>query len=213
MVFSSSADNADVNIKIIDFGCSSYGLGDQDLVHITGTPLWSAPENNSGNATVVNAKKMDVYSFGLVCLWILCFDHQLSDVTAEDKLDISTDRTKTARWTSRFLEFIRSVGDLGELIPQLLKQFWPFETLRHDTLETFFLRTLCKDPKDRPYNWPEYTLLLGQLCHMRYSRLCIATIVTRLTLTRPSSVPLEGRVLHKIEPRTCNFHVSYRVLL
>lgn len=182
VVFSKSADSSDAIVKIIDFGCSSYGLGDQELVHISGTPLWSAPENNCGDATVVEAKKMDVYSFGLVCLWILCFDYQLPGVVAEETPESSMSHTKTARWTRRFLEFIQGVHDLGGLIPPLLKQLAPLETRKHAILEKFFVQTLCKDPKNRPHDWSEYMLLLGNLYDMRYDRLCITTIDPRLTL-------------------------------
>ena len=156
---------------------------------------------------------MDIYSFGLVCLWILCFDHQLPEISAENKQDMSIGGTKTARWTRRFVELIGSVGDLGKLIPQLLKPICPLEASKYDILEKIFVRTLCKDPKNRPHDWSEYTMLLGQLCDMRYGRLSVTTIVARLTHFSPSSVPFEGRALHKIEPNTCNFHVSYCSLL
>jgi serine/threonine protein kinase len=69
-----SPNSDEAVLKVIDFGYSCFSMREGDLVLVTGTPLWCAPENNGDEVTVNEAKRMDVYSFALVCCWILFFD-------------------------------------------------------------------------------------------------------------------------------------------
>ncbi|KAL9132959.1 MAG: hypothetical protein Q9175_005864 [Cornicularia normoerica] len=57
--------------KLIDFGCSSFGLDEQDTVVLSRTRGWEAPEYRRGTFTVRQAKKYDIYLYGKVCLWVL----------------------------------------------------------------------------------------------------------------------------------------------
>lgn len=57
--------------KVIDFGYSTYGLGDDDLVRLPCTPAWAAPEWHHREFRIKDAKKADIYSFSKICKWIL----------------------------------------------------------------------------------------------------------------------------------------------
>jgi len=56
--------------KLIDFGYSSMALLRDNKLAIGRTWGWAAPEWTGSLFTLSEAKKMDVYSFGLVCLLV-----------------------------------------------------------------------------------------------------------------------------------------------
>ena len=59
--------------KVSDFGYSTLAAQDGDLIHLPISRPWSAPEihHRGGQFEISVAKKMDAYSFGILCLWIL----------------------------------------------------------------------------------------------------------------------------------------------
>jgi serine/threonine protein kinase len=62
--------------KVSDFGYSSM-LGDQDSVYLPHTRPWYAPEWHRRAFTLSQAVRMDIFSYGLLCLWILFQDEPL----------------------------------------------------------------------------------------------------------------------------------------
>ena len=65
--------------RVTDFGYSTRYASDTDLVTMAISWPWNAPEHNrvSKMWTTSEAKKMDLFSFGILCLWIL-FEKVLS---------------------------------------------------------------------------------------------------------------------------------------
>lgn len=57
--------------KLIDFGFTTFGLSDQELVQLAGTQGWRAPEWHHRFFKIEDAKKQDIYSYGKVCWWVL----------------------------------------------------------------------------------------------------------------------------------------------
>ncbi len=69
--------------KVIDFGYSTQYADDE---HLIGMPIswpWSAPEHTRLDQrwTPAEARQLDAFSFGLLCLWVL-FEKTLSGATA-----------------------------------------------------------------------------------------------------------------------------------
>ena len=62
-----------------DFGYSTLTVGESGKVHLPKSRPWNAPEHHFGEFKAQEAKKTDVYSFGMLCLWIL-FGDRLSDI-------------------------------------------------------------------------------------------------------------------------------------
>src|ERR1700743_350497 len=54
-----------------DFESSCVYGDESDLLTLPKTPPWNAPEWSDRYVRVKDAKLMDIYSFGLVCFWIL----------------------------------------------------------------------------------------------------------------------------------------------
>jgi serine/threonine protein kinase len=163
VVFSKSSDSHDVVAKMIDFGYSCYGMEDEDMVQIIGTPLWSAPENIGDGVTILSAKKMDVYSFALVCCWILFFDTVSLDNRIEVPMEESSIADKPKKKMYRFIERIKDAerpeGPISEVISQTLFLGEQKSLL----LQKLLTEALCKNPSSRPYHWSEFILVLSKL--------------------------------------------------
>jgi hypothetical protein len=61
--------------KVTDFGYSTIFTRD-DLIDIPISVPGNAPEHHHRGFESIGTMKMDVYSFGLVCLWLLFFNSE-----------------------------------------------------------------------------------------------------------------------------------------
>lgn len=59
--------------RVADFGYSTWLGGANDLVLMPRTQYWTAPEWHHRPIHNASAVKMDVYSFGMLCLWLLFY--------------------------------------------------------------------------------------------------------------------------------------------
>lgn len=72
-----------MTIKLADFGCCR--IGSEDVVSMTrnvGTPIYADPNIQSGKYS----KKCDVYSMGLVIVYIFCGRQYFSECDTREKL-------------------------------------------------------------------------------------------------------------------------------
>ena len=67
----------EITVKMADFGYSTLTAGESGKVLLPKSRPWNAPEHHFGEFKVQEAKKTDVFSFGMLCLWIL-FGNRLS---------------------------------------------------------------------------------------------------------------------------------------
>ena len=68
----------EITVKVADFGYSTLTAGESGKVLLPKSRPWNAPEHHFGEFEVQEAKTTDVYSFGMLCLWIL-FENRLSN--------------------------------------------------------------------------------------------------------------------------------------
>ena len=75
----------EITVKVADFGYSTFTVSGSGKVLLPKSRPWNAPEHHFGEFEAQEAKKTDVYSFGMLCLWFL-FEYHLSDIpqTAAD---------------------------------------------------------------------------------------------------------------------------------
>ena len=64
-------EDSRVVAKVADFGFATCLQGDNDLLSIPVSEPWNAPEYYDHHFRPEPAKKMDVYSFALLCTWLL----------------------------------------------------------------------------------------------------------------------------------------------
>ncbi|KAL8840333.1 MAG: hypothetical protein Q9170_001348 [Blastenia crenularia] len=65
-------------VKVADFGYSTVHATDKDLIQMPRSLHWTAPEWHHRGFSFEQAKKMDVYSLGLLVLWLLCYNNPVS---------------------------------------------------------------------------------------------------------------------------------------
>ena len=62
--------------KLTDFGYSALYTNDGDHNCLPKSSGWTGPEWHRRGFKFADAVKMDIYSFGMVCAWILVISHQ-----------------------------------------------------------------------------------------------------------------------------------------
>ena len=70
-------------MKVIDFGYSSTWATPEDFIRVPTTRPWTAPEWHLRGFRVGAARKMDVYSYGLLCLWLLLHNDKTFEPSGE----------------------------------------------------------------------------------------------------------------------------------
>ena len=79
MLVFKDAITREITIKVADFGYSTLAVGESGKVLLPKSRPWNAPEHHFEEFKIQEAKKTDVYSFGMLCLWLL-FGNRLSDI-------------------------------------------------------------------------------------------------------------------------------------
>ena len=140
--------------RMTDFGYSTRYAGDNDLMSIPISTPWNAPEHTRLQKmwTPFEAKKLDLFSFGLLCLWIL-FEKDISELTPPSQVARAMGGDGNS-WSLpvqsvMILENSKADRNLSLLAQQLLEAE---ETLREDergALKVFFTSILSEDQDRR----------------------------------------------------------------
>lgn len=148
---------------MIDFGYSCYGTEDEDEVQIGGTPLWSPPEHTGEEISVHSAKKMDVYSFGLVCCWILFFDIISIDRGVKPRAGQLSTSDHSRRHAYVFLEKLKSLESPEEAISDIISRDPTITEQQSSLLQKFLTQVLSKKPSNRPHDWNQLIPVIRKL--------------------------------------------------
>lgn len=131
-----------------DFGYSCLGSSDDDLVRLPQSKPWQAPEYHSRWFPLQLAKKMDYYSFGLLCLWLLFSKEKL--ITPEFQT-INVDLAFAGRdeEAERILEMLKKNGHLPTCVESLVSQEPSLSQDARCFLKAFLSTALHRDPARR----------------------------------------------------------------
>jgi hypothetical protein len=66
--------------KVNDFGFTTSFRDEWDSKTMPRSPIWGAPEWHDRSFSAAAAKKMDIFSWGLLCLWLLTEDDALEAI-------------------------------------------------------------------------------------------------------------------------------------
>jgi serine/threonine protein kinase len=140
--------------KMTDFGYSAKFQSEEQYVQLEGrSKPWDAPEFSQGQRIVPkDARKMDIFSLGMLCLWTL-YERYLSgiDKLPEDVALLVKDCLPEAPGKDHskiFLDKLKSNGKLIALATLLLVH----QNLAHQEramMEEFFQVSLQRNPEDR----------------------------------------------------------------
>lgn len=117
--------------KVIDFGYSTLFSSDEDPVVMPYSGVWTAPEYHHRGISPEQARKMDVYSFGMLCSWLLFHN-------------INSNRDRSIK---RFRE--NSSTESSAYASEMLKESPHLEHWEIVNMERLFRSTLAENPADR----------------------------------------------------------------
>jgi tetratricopeptide (TPR) repeat protein len=135
--------------KISDLGASVVG-SDTDLHQLPFSRGWVAPEWHGRFFQVQNARRMDVFSFGLIVYWILAWDVKFSRLSVDEEETEMVSLTDPAMSDSQL--------PMKEAINVL--QNFDMTQAQRGILAQFFTKTLASDLNDRARNAQELLPLL-----------------------------------------------------
>lgn len=154
--------------KVIDFGYSTLFHGERDEVIMPKSVPWSAPEHHHRHFTPKCAKGMDVYSFGMLCLWFLFGSRSLWNTPTHfgtPTAGLQGFSFEAQNWSSKADLLLSFKKDkLAHWAVQMVAKATGLSIVVRDRINRFFECTLCFDPQARVTNWDQ---LLSCLVHDR----------------------------------------------
>ena len=147
-------DEGKPTTKLTDFGYSSFGYTDRDIVYPSYSEIWSAPECHDRGMELQAAKKNDIYAFGLIAIYVL-----FMECTGKDGLGLEVmenavwdfylrqeifDRVNLPEW----IGLMKSTGRLVDRTLEIVSDKVPKESQRV-ALQDFFRSTLSVRPEQR----------------------------------------------------------------
>ena len=143
-------DNSQVTAKVADFGFSTCLQSRGELLSIPISEPWNAPEYSDHLFRPESAKKMDIYSFGLLCAWLLFEAGCPGGFWLPPDTNLESDQ----------------YFSLEPRLSGLLREDQRLNSNMKDNLVRFFCSTLAFDPKSRSM---ELEQLLEVLVPSRYA--------------------------------------------
>jgi len=140
---------------VTDFGYSTLATGEEGSVFLPKSRPWNAPEHHYGEFTTTEAKKADIYSFGMLCLWVLYQD--ISQNGTEYTFDVPTGPRTS-------LEHLKDDDKVEHIACQLMESV-PLAGLNDEhriRLKEFFSLTVQLKPGKRTSDLEKLVGLLSQ---------------------------------------------------
>lgn len=133
--------------RVTDFGYSTFFAKPGDKILMPQTRFWVAPEYCKGQLVDREAaQKMDVYSFGLLCLWLILYnDCRSNTATLYADLESGTPPVEVA------MQKLQGRDDLEN----------------KEGLREFFTHSLSPSPENRCPNLSDILGLLGKQWYVR----------------------------------------------
>ena len=131
--------------KLIDFGYSCLGTSEHDLVQVVGTRPWQAPETGDQFFKISDARRMDIYMFG-----ILAARTMLSDVMPSTIGEIG--KSKSEKEAESLLQRIEEMKSSDKFLDTVCKTLRECEVIPggfKDSLDRVFQITLQHDSSER----------------------------------------------------------------
>jgi hypothetical protein len=167
-VLISSDSVSNYTAKVADFGYSTLAASEDDLIAMPISRPWNAPECDGRRVKLSEAKKMDAYSFGMLCLWILFkekfFETALKYLeTPEGRSDsVSFMEPRGEYFRQSIVEKLKQLDKLQVLARELVDTTTGFSSQQRCNLVRFFDSTLTRDSNSRISDFRYLIKLLGQ---------------------------------------------------
>jgi serine/threonine protein kinase len=156
-------DGEATTAKLIDFGYSCFGTSDDQLVQVAHTKPWQAPELGDQFFRFSHARRMDVYSFGMLLCRVFLRE-SLSDTVSRvghcstrEEHETLLKRMQRLKSSPEFLNMVLDALDSSLIIPNDGKA----------VLKPLFEMTLQHDPTLRA---PDFSKMVSLLLSTRENR-------------------------------------------
>lgn len=156
-----------IQIKIADFAFACFGASEDEPVKVSRTEPWDAPEWHHRYFSLKDAKKMDIYSIGVLCLWLFFRHDNMNELGPGITVGMAfsgQDPGLTAK-----LQAFKGNGDaLLDCAFRLTKQSRDIDEDARDSLLKALPLTIQSDPNKRQ---PTIEAFIGLLCaeeHLKY---------------------------------------------
>ena len=151
--------------KVADFGFSTHFQGEQDLVKMSKSVPWNAPEHHYRHFNPSAAKRIDIYSFGLLCFWVV-FGASLDALplppqTASDKGQFTSFEEHLLELNLAECRMYDSNNELSEWATWLVMESGDFKNGIDEKLAQFFNLTLAYKPEERCIDFEQLLNLLA----------------------------------------------------
>ena len=153
-----------ITVKVADFGYSTLTVGESGKVILPKSRPWNAPEHHFGEFNVQDAKKTDVYSFGMLCLWLL-FGNRLSDIpqtAADGAAGLITSDAPPFLGGLTLLERLKDEGSLEDIANNLVELMLGLDVEYRTRLKEIFSLALPLNPGRRTSDLARVISLLSQ---------------------------------------------------
>jgi len=138
--------------RVTDFGYSTH-CADGNPVYMPWSWPWGAPEHHHRGFSFCQAVKMDIYSFGMLCLWLI-FEKQLSKTIPPE---VVGETRGYAVFSLRYIECqgqnhlsdLKSENLLPKLASYLIVTNSDLDDVQKENLQIFFNSSLAKHPERR----------------------------------------------------------------
>lgn len=151
--------------KVSDFGYATLAAGQDELVQLAITRPWNAPEiHHRGDTFELSvAKKMDSYSVGVLCIWILFRNRYEKWISSLQTIYEGTLGTVVAADLLGTIELIKGSEqlELAEFAEILVALNDDLTRAEMDDLTKLFHKTLTSDLNERSNDFVELLQLLG----------------------------------------------------
>jgi serine/threonine protein kinase len=146
LVFEDGSEN--YTTRLADFGFSTHFRGDSDLISVPISVPWNAPEHHHRGVTPPEAKLMDVYSFGMLCTWLLFGSGALSTITLFPWVPRNGERSLSFEESLRGFDLLKDwKNEDGKVLPRwavrLVDQHEGFDRSAKQIIFRFFELSLA----------------------------------------------------------------------
>ncbi len=136
-------------VILADFGFSKFGAKDE-LIKLSRSEPWDAPEWHPRYFMLGDAMKADIYSFGLVCLWMFFRNETLAEfglpLTTIENAFMGTDPDAVSLFQSKKTKD----NSILQLSLHFLDRSIDLDDDIRSRLRTVFTLALANDPGNRP---------------------------------------------------------------
>jgi len=148
-------------VKLADLGDASISDDNETWVFMPRSKPWSPPEYHHRGCPFWQATKMDIYSFGLLCLWVL-FGDSLSFSAASLNHCQDDDHAITGLPpTIVTLAMLKKTNRLQDAVREVVLAYEGITREQQSKLDSFFTLTLAEKPTARSSDFQLILKLLG----------------------------------------------------